>query len=130
MITENLHRGSGYRLQCMMEHELYREMGWGREWKVKCRMGFGMRHGMRHAMEHGMNREMLLGMKHGMNREMLQEMDVGANDALSLGPNPKLLRQLYREMRHRPRRLEDMGEIVFFDTLTSAGSPFPLLSNV
>lgn len=117
MITENLHRGSGYRLQCMMEHELYREMGWGREWRVKCRMGFGMRHGMRHAMEHGMN------------REMLQEMDVGANDALSLGPNPKLLRQLYREMRHRPRRLEDMGEIVFFDTLTSAGSPFPLFLN-
>lgn len=27
VVTENLHRGSGYRLQCMMEHELLREMG-------------------------------------------------------------------------------------------------------
>ena len=51
-MLDNLHRGSEYRLQCVMEHEL---------------------HHMMHKMHHG------------------------------------------------PRRLADMGETVFFDTLSAAG---------
>ena len=92
---------------------------------MKNRMGFGMRHGMNRGMMHRgmMNRGM---MNRGMlNQEMLQEMGVGASDDLSLGMNPRLIRQLYREMHRRPRRLEEMGEVVFFDTLASPGSPFP-----
>ena len=96
---------------------------------MKNRMGFGMRHGMNRemsmGMHHGLNRGLNRGLHRGLNHGLLQEMEFGASDELSLGMNPRLIRQLYREMHRRPRRLEDMGEVVFFDTLSSPGSPFP-----
>ena len=108
-------------------------MGFGMRHGMNREMSMGMHHGMNHGLNHGMNRGLNRGLHHGLNHGLnrglnhglLQEMEFGASDELSLGMNPRLIRQLYREMHRRPRRLEDMGEVVFFDTLSSPGSPFP-----